>query len=198
MRCVALSLTLLSLACGRGAEAHAETAPTSEPLDAIVVLGHRPSTSARGLAYEARARVEEGVRLFRAQRAPRLLLTGGPTGDAGVIEADVMAAHAEAEGVPPAAILRERAASDTIENARLSLAVLRSMLDHPRAPRVLLVTNDYHMARAARLFRCAGAEVVEAPVALSLSPDERAQRKRSERFVALYYWFIAECKRASR
>jgi uncharacterized SAM-binding protein YcdF (DUF218 family) len=190
-----LSLALASLACCARGAGHAEIAPTPGPLDAIVVLGHRPSTSAQGLAYEARTRVEQGVALYREGRAPRVLLAGGPT-DEGVIEADVMAAHAEAAGVPRTAILRERISEDTIANARLSVALLQQTLGLARPPRVLLVTSDYHMPRAARLFRCAGAHVVEATVALALSPDECARRRRSERIVALYYWFIPECKRA--
>lgn len=170
-------------------------AETALSPDAIVVLGHRPSLTKRGIGLEARARIAQGVALYKAGRAPRILFSGGLT-DEQLIEADLMAEAALADGVPREAILRERGSRDTIENARMSVASLKATLGLSRAPKVLLVTSDYHSARATRLFRCAGADVVAMPVALALSADERAARERSERWVRLYYRLIDECKRA--
>jgi uncharacterized SAM-binding protein YcdF (DUF218 family) len=173
---------------GRSAAAH-------EDFDAIVVLGHRPPLDEHGLEYETRARVEHGIALYRAGRAPRLLLSGGPSTPP-VVEADVMAEYAQAHGVPAQAILRERASHDTIENARFSVALLRNALGLKRAPRVVLVTSDYHLSRAVRLLQCAGADVLGEAVPLQLSDSERRARERSERWVSWLYAFIAECRRA--
>jgi uncharacterized SAM-binding protein YcdF (DUF218 family) len=164
-------------------------------LDAIVVLGHRPPLQGTELQSETRARTERGIALFREGRAPRLLFSGGES-TPNVVEADVMAAYAARQGVPEAALLREGASRDTIENARLSVALLRRMLGATRRPSVLLVTSDYHVERAARLFRCAGAEVELVSVPLALSRKERKKRVRSERWVRFYYGFIDECGRA--
>lgn len=163
--------------------------------DAIVVLGHRPPLDARGLEYETRARVDHGIALFRRDAAPRIVFAGGES-TPGVVESDVMAAYAEQQGVPAAAILRERASRDTIENARFAIALLRRELDMTRRPRIVLVTSDYHIERAARLMRCAGAEVATEPVALALDARARRKRERTERWVRFYYWFIDECERA--
>ncbi len=160
-----------------------------------MVLGHRPPLRGAELEPETRTRVERGIALHLAGRAKWLLFSGGPT-TPGVVEADVMARYAEQHGVPSAAILRERASHDTIENARLSIALLRKKLELARAPRVVLVTSDYHSQRAMRLFRCAGAEVQAAPAELALSPRERRKRLRRERWVAAYYALIDECTSA--
>lgn len=168
------------------------------PADAIVVLGHRPPLDRDGsVEYETRARVDRGVALFHGRRAPRLLLAGGQSTKQAV-EADVMAHYAEQQGVPPDAILRERASKNTSENARLSVALLRETLRIER-PRVVLVTSDYHIERATRLLRCAGAEVEPEPVPLpALSAAERHRRARGERLVRFVYAFIDECGRTLR
>jgi uncharacterized SAM-binding protein YcdF (DUF218 family) len=169
-------------------------APTARiDADAILVLGHRPALHEGAIESELRARVDHGAALHRTGRAPLLVMSGGES-TPGVIEADVMAAHAESAGVPAKAILRESASRDTIENVRLSVALLVERLG--RAPRVLLVTSDYHIDRAARLLACAGAAVEASPADPRLSPQERARRRRSERWVRFYYGFIDECRRA--
>jgi uncharacterized SAM-binding protein YcdF (DUF218 family) len=187
-----LGFTLLS-GCGGG---HVGSpAQRASARDAVVVLGHRPPLDAHGLERETRVRVERGIELYRSGAAPKLLFAGGES-TPGVIEADVMAAYAEAQGVPKPALLRERASRDTIENARYTVMLLREALGLDRKPRIVLVTSDYHIARASRLLRCAGAEVVPAPVNLVQTARERRKRRRSERWVGLYYWFIDECERA--
>lgn len=203
---LALVLSVVSLGCaGSGASAAARGASSrhdGEPLvaDAIVVLGHRPPLVAGQLEYETRARVERGVALFLQGRAPRLLFSGGPSTPE-AIEADVMASHAASRGVPEQALRRERASRDTIENARLSAELLRrelALLDATaRPPRIVLVTSDYHLERATKLFRCAGVEVDGVSVPLALSRRERRKKRWSERFVRLYYVFIDECARAA-
>jgi len=187
---------LLCVACG-GSPPSARSADSHEAPDAIVVLGHRPPLDAHGLEYETRARVDRGLQLFLAGRAPWLLFSGGPSTEE-AIEADVMAQYAAQHGARASSILRERASTDTIENARMSVALLRDRLALSRRPRVVLVTSDYHIDRASRLFRCAGAEVIGEGVPLELTRAERKKRERSERWVKLYYALIDECSRARR
>jgi len=207
-------LSIVSVGCTAGGPSQTarEAAPhhdgTPRVADAIVVLGHRPPLSAGQVEYETRARVERGVALFLQGRATRLLFSGGPSTPE-AIEADVMAAYAASRGVPEHALLRERASRDTIENARLSVAMLRRELALPdpsvdrgralasRRPRILLVTSDYHLERASKLFRCAGAEVDGVSVPLALSSRARRKKLWSERAVWLYYLFIDECGRAA-
>lgn len=165
-----------------------------EPADAIVVLGHRPPRDAHGIEYETRARVERGVELLRAGAASRILFSGGQSTPQWV-EAEVMAEHALALGVPAAAIVKESQSRDTIENARFSVGKLRRELR--RAPKILLVTSAYHAERAARLFRCAGADVSSVSVELTLPFRSRLGRRMREASVRMAYWFIDECGRAA-
>lgn len=169
-------------------------APMVGTPDAILVLGHKPPLHEGSIEAELRARVDQGLALYRAGRAPLLVMSGGESVK-GTVEADVMAAYAEQAGVPAAALLRERASRDTIENARFTVAMLRARVN--REPRVLLVTSDYHSERAARLVRCAGAQVDEAPATPQFSASERKKRLRSERWIRFYYRFFNECGRAS-
>ncbi len=171
-------------------------AAANTQLDAIVVLGHRPPLDAHGLEYETRARVERGLLLYAAGAASRVLFSGGRSTPE-VVEADVMAEYALARGVPGQAVLRESESRDTIENARLSVALLRKQL--ARAPRILLVTSDYHMPRAAKLFRCAGAEEVStAPVVLNLPRRARIARRTREALVRIVFWLSGACARAKQ
>lgn len=171
------------------------TAVTSRvDADAILVLGHRPPLRAGAIEDELRARVEHGVALYREGRAQWIVMAGGES-TPGTIESDVMAAHAERIGVPAEAILRERASRNTIENARFSVALLRARVG--RTPRLVLVTSDYHSARAVRLVCCAGADVEASSVVPPLSARQRARRERSELWARFYYAFIDECRRAA-
>lgn len=129
--------------------------------DAIVVLG------GEGLAEEkqhwgdetgeaiANSRVGFGYLLFRAGRAPMVLLSGA--GDARRMQAML-----ERQGVPAAAVRLEAASRTTYENARNSAALLRA--DGVRS--VLLVTSPEHMPRAAASFEKQGLQVIAAPALL--------------------------------
>ena len=105
--------------------------------------------SSAGLAR----RVDRGIRLFRADAAPLLVLSGGGTGP--VPEAEITRQMALARGVPDAALLIEPRSRDTVENARETARLLG-----PRGGRlVLLVSDRAHLPRAVPLFRLAGLRV---------------------------------------
>lgn len=172
--------------------------PEPRRADAIVVLGNRPPVDAEGkVRPELRRRIEAGVQLFEAGLAPRIVMTGGPA-PSGHIEAEVMRDLAIELGVPRDAILVEGRSRDTIENAGFTLRLLCGN-DPNCVPSVIVVSTRYHLARAKRLFECAGARVQIA--ASALPEDEPNYAKRlgfSERFVRLYYGFIRPCDRVRR
>ncbi|WP_316014599.1 YdcF family protein, partial [Roseobacter sp. HKCCA0434] len=116
------------------------------------------------------ARVAGGVAALGPP--PQVLhLTGGLA--SGGSEAVLMADHAQALGVPPERISREDASRTTFQNALLSRAVLG------RGARIVLVTDGFHLARAALLFRAAGFRLV----ALRRSAHEVTPRR------ARWYFF---------
>lgn len=128
--------------------------------DVIVVLGaafRRDDSPSPALVRRARHAAE----LLRAGRAPRLIATGGPCGGSGArSEADAIAAVARAAGVGAAAILLEPAARSTLENARLSAAIMR----RHGWRRALIVTDAYHMPRALMTFAACGVAATGAAV----------------------------------
>ncbi len=99
-----------------------------------------------------RERVEAGVELWREGLAPVVCMTGG--GPPGRREADAMAAYARDLGMPDDALRVENESLTTEENASMSAAIL-----HPEGRRrVWIVSQPFHLRRAAWLFARAGFE----------------------------------------
>lgn len=128
--------------------------------DAIVVLGGG-EIPRFGVDFDNDTPAEQGTRtglglaLYRAGRAPLILLTGGEE------EAAQMNAKLLEEGVPSSALLTENVSMTTHENAQFSTLILRQH----KLQRILLVTSAMHMPRAVATFRQQGLTVVPAPVA---------------------------------
>lgn len=114
----------------------------AQPSDAIIVIGgdHKPE------------RVKRAVELYTQGYAPRVILSAGtivPEGDESLAEAEVMRRQALALGLPEAAIVMETASRSTFENAWYSRALSRQYNFHS----ILLVTSQFHSARAKRIFQ---------------------------------------------
>jgi uncharacterized SAM-binding protein YcdF (DUF218 family) len=97
--------------------------------DVLVVLGG------------GEGRAERAAELYRHGDAPLVLVTGH-----GDCQSNIQAL--EHHGVPADAITAEPKALTTMENARLSLPLLRQMNAH----RVIIVTSWYHSRRALACF----------------------------------------------
>jgi uncharacterized SAM-binding protein YcdF (DUF218 family) len=118
-------------------------APTHD-YDVIVVLG--------GPVPAMRRRTAEGVTLYKAGRAPRILMSG--RGRKSVVEAEAMAALARDAGVPMQSIFLEDRSRSTMENASFSARIMRD-----RGWRTALVVTDaLHLPRALLAFRAAGVQ----------------------------------------
>lgn len=112
-----------------------------EPLqtsDAIVVIS----------GDEALARYRDGVRLYRAGWAPRLIFSGAAW-DGALSNAEVMRGLAIADGIPESAILVDHAADDTYGNA----VHTRDLMVAHGLKSAILVTSPYHLQRAMLTFR---------------------------------------------
>ncbi|MBW0101369.1 YdcF family protein [Pseudonocardia sp. KRD291] len=124
-------------------------------IDFVVVLGSGlirgqvpPLLAAR--LHKAMSLRDEAI---REGGAPVLLTSGGKGADEPVAEAEAMADYLAAHGVPPESILRETLSTTTLENLRYSRTIMaRHAPDH----RCVVVTNDYHVFRAALMARRAG------------------------------------------
>jgi uncharacterized SAM-binding protein YcdF (DUF218 family) len=134
--------------------------------DAVVVLGgllHIPATARPDTELtESSDRLWMAARLYRAGKAPLIVLAGGNIpllGEVGMSEARAAAGLLHEWGIPKEAILLEERSQNTHENAVLS----KSILDSRGAKRILLVTSAYHMPRAVAIFRRVGVDLFPVP-----------------------------------
>ncbi len=129
----------------------------ARPADAIVVLG---AAQYRGRPSPVlRARLDHAIALYGRGIAPRLVFTGGSaTGDT-ASEAAVSRLYALQAGVPDTAILLENEGRTTAE----SLEEVARLLRARRLERVVVVSDPFHVLRAARLAERAGLEAYASP-----------------------------------
>ena len=114
--------------------------------DALIVLGSPADSDGNPTPME-QARVSEAVREYERGAAQRIIFTGGAAHNQ-FVEAQVMARTAEAQGIPAGAILEEKQAMNTIENACDSLRMMQSRGWNSAE----VVTSPHHIPRAAMIF----------------------------------------------
>ncbi|GAA3352910.1 ElyC/SanA/YdcF family protein [Saccharopolyspora gregorii] len=146
--------------------------PHRRRVDFIVVLGSGLIGSR--VPPLLASRLDKGLAEFRAQqekgREPVLVTSGGQGPGEDVPEARAMADHLIANGAPPERILVEDRSRSTEENLRFSAAIMR---EHRPEHRALVVTNNFHVMRAARIARKEGvnAQVIGSPTARYFWPS---------------------------
>ncbi|MFA5009654.1 MAG: YdcF family protein [Patescibacteria group bacterium] len=106
--------------------------------DAIVVIS----------GGETDLRVKEGVRLYQADWAPLMIMSGAAR-DEGESNAEAMKRLAISYGVPSDKILVEKEARDTFDNAKFT----HDLLEEHQIRSIILVTSPYHQRRAYLTFR---------------------------------------------
>lgn len=134
----------------------------TEPAEVIVLLGG----AMRGDVHmgslpdmnQQADRLVKAVSLYRAGKAPMVLLSGGAHPE-NRPEAQQMKDLLQVMGVPPQAMLLESRSRTTYDNARYTAEILRAR----DIKRIILVTSGFHMRRAAAVFRAQGLEVQAAP-----------------------------------
>ena len=124
--------------------------------EAIVVLGGGINGESRfglgGDFNQAADRLWRGATLYRAQKAPWVVLSGGTTLSGGLPESVMMAQKWGSLGLPAAPLIQEPDSRTTRENAQYTRALLQGRgIEH-----ILLVTSASHMRRAAAAFTSQG------------------------------------------
>ncbi|BAY55459.1 MULTISPECIES: YdcF family protein [Leptolyngbya] len=148
--------------------------------DAIVVLGGATESAIPPRPWielkEESDRVLYGAKLYRDQKASRIILSGGridwrPSSSS---EAEDMAVLMETMGVPRSAMLLEPNSLNTRENAVNSLEIMKAQ----KIQKILLVTSAMHMPRAMMIFRKLGIDAIAAPTDyIALQMDQASQSK---------------------
>jgi uncharacterized SAM-binding protein YcdF (DUF218 family) len=135
--------------------------------DAIVILGggtyfHAPEYAGQDTISDgALVRLRYGAKLQRETGKPILVTGGKPLGNS-LSEAQQMRRVLEQDFLVPVS-WTEDTSDNTFENAYHSFRTLQQAGIH----KIYLVTHAWHMPRSANIFRRAGFEVVEAPVAFT-------------------------------
>ncbi|MEU1570073.1 YdcF family protein [Streptomyces collinus] len=142
-------------------------------VDFVVVLGSGLVGGSRVPPLLA-SRLERGRAAFDAERAkarePMLLTSGGQGPDEDLPEARAMADYLIAAGVPADRILIEDQSRTTQENLRFSKTLMQ---DRKADYRALVVTNNFHVMRAAQIARKekVRAQVIGSPTARYFWPS---------------------------
>ncbi len=135
--------------------------------DAIIILGggtyfHAPEYGGQDTVSDASlVRLRYGAKLQRETGKPILVTGGKPLGN-DISEAQHMRMALEEDFLVPVR-WEEDDSENTLENANLSFQILKPV----GLQKIYLVTHAWHMARSADVFRRAGFDVVEAPVAFT-------------------------------
>ncbi len=135
--------------------------------DAIVILGggtyfSAPEYAGHDTASEATlVRLRYGAKLQRETGKPILVTGGNPLGNS-ISEAQQMRVALEQDFHVPVRWIEDES-DNTFENAHNSFHILQQA----GIRKIYLVTQAWHMPRAAEVFRRAGFEVAEAPTAFS-------------------------------
>ncbi len=130
------------------------------PFDALIVLGCRVNDGA--LSHAALRRVERAAAAYAELGAELVIASGGKAWQ-GHPECEVFARGLIERGVPADKVLQERESLTTRGNALGTNALLRGRAH----ARLGVVTCDWHMPRALRLFALLGLSATPVP---ALSP----------------------------
>lgn len=143
--------------------------------DTLIVLSG--SGGERIIGYGTYLRCQYAIFAWQEGGFSRVVVTGSGVGEP---EAVTMKRFMVAEGVPESAILVEPRATTTRENALYTKELL-----HGGGGKLVLLTSDYHIYRATRVFRKVGLNVATRPV-----PDVR---KRATKFWNRWPAFLELC-----
>jgi vancomycin permeability regulator SanA len=150
---------------------------STESADAIVVLGAaqysgRPSPVLR-------ARLDHALGLWSAKRAPRIVFTGGRREGDLISEAAAGRRFALRRGVPAKAVLLEGSGRTSLASVHGAAVLLKTRGDSVKVPmadrpRVLLVSDPFHMLRLDVLARLHGLTPLPSPTRTSPISAKRA------------------------
>jgi len=176
---LALWTTGLAVMDGYGSQDRAQ------PADVIVILGSKVYRGGQ-LGPALTRRTQHAAALFRRGLAQHIICSGG-LGAYPPTEAEAACGLAEKLAIPPAAILLENQAHSTEENALYTASLMRAHHWHT----AIIVSDSYHLYRAALLFRRAGVVAYPSPAQITtgpMNPIERYLRESREWVALMWYW----------
>ncbi len=163
--------------------------------DAIVILGG----ATRSQAYprpdvdlaDSGDRVWYGATLYRAGKAPKIIISGGRIAwkGGGTPEAEDISKLLVAMGVPQVDIITEGNSFNTRDNA----VNVEKILKEQNFKRILLVTSAMHMPRSMAIFKRIGIDAIAAPTDYRISQLEIDEPSRQTEAAILSFLPSADC-----
>src|SRR5271169_2212886 len=141
---IGLGMAALVLRTARRIEQQS-TIDEAQPADVILILGAaeyrgKPSPVLRG-------RLDHGLELYRAEKAPLILTTGGAGGDPTFTEGEVGRDYLVRQGVPSEAILVESECDTTMHSIAAAGEIMRRM----DLKSCIVVSDGYHIYRTKKM-----------------------------------------------
>lgn len=136
--------------------------------DGIVVLsggGIRPAGSSKINEWSDPDRFFAGINLYKANKANKLIFTGGasPLNASRPPEGDLYFNEAVSMGIPRKDIFSTNLVFNTLQEAKAIKKLLHQELNSNQS-KIILVTSAFHMKRAKRVFEREGINVIPYPV----------------------------------
>ena len=139
--------------------AHAYSGPIEQPRGDVLILLSAAGDSEGGISYSSFWRARYAVLAWQSGGFQKIVVSGG--GGPGIANFLV------AEGVPRQAIVPEWQSQSTHENGINTACLVANM-----PGRKVLLTSDFHMYRAVRVFRKLGIQVTPMPIPDVLKSEE--------------------------
>ena len=149
------------------------TQTATQPADAVVVLG--AAAWGKNPSPVFRERINHGITLYRRGRAGKLVFTGGTPKAGYMTEAEVGRRYALAKGIPEEDILFESTSRDTVQN----LLNTRDLLRRHHLNSIIIVSDPYHLARAAAIADYAGLDYQTEATPTSRYNNQNGQNNQS-------------------
>ncbi|MER3553899.1 MAG: YdcF family protein [Meiothermus sp.] len=161
---------------------------TAKPSDAVLVLGAKAYIDRR-VNPCLEGRVQQGVKLVQDGLAKYLIVSGGHDIEDGRLESATMAQVARRLGLHPEQIVQESIATSTYQNLLYSSEIMRAR----GWSSVILVSQAFHLPRAALTAEKLGLEFSVSPVQNDPCPAALLARARLREPIALLaYWLLGK------
>jgi uncharacterized SAM-binding protein YcdF (DUF218 family) len=119
-------------------------------------------------------RAERAAELYKAGLAPRIVITGGDKRGTGVCESIRLKEHCVSLGVPEEAIVTECESVNSMENVKMSAALIEKTMGWSNLNNVIIVSAPYHLRRV----KHALARYIPRSVKITCCPDTRTDITR--------------------
>jgi uncharacterized SAM-binding protein YcdF (DUF218 family) len=176
-----IALSALVLRTARRIEQQS-TLDEARAADVILILGAaeyrgKPSPVLRG-------RLDHGLELFHARKAPLILTTGGAGGDPTFTEGEVGRDYLVRQGVPSEAILVESEGETTMHSIAAAGEIMRRM----DLKSCIVVSDGYHIYRTKKMLEKLGFEVYGSPRPETAHNESRQQWLYLRQAVGYLLW----------